>query len=190
MATNQIKRRVRPRNISWANYGDNKPFPIRGDSNEVSDWYFFECQHATQRCVEREEECQYEEDDLKAVLALDFDSVFSSFLPKKDEFKVAMRIYRDAIGTHLPRIQIRDMNNKSISCICEIDPFTKEVFVVTVMTPTDGFSVKRKNHWIVEVASTSSLPDGYSQLMLLDNRYEMGVLCAKTFCMDTTWWIE
>jgi hypothetical protein len=168
--------------ISIKNGSDIEAFDIMGKFNGRGGWFFFECDHAVQRCAEREEECCYEEDDLHIVISQQLDSVFSSYLPSKDEFKV---VHGDAKPQ---RLQIRDMQNDSVSSVLIVDQDTHEVLVVTVLTPTEEHDVRRKDLFVAEIRESSKYPDGIVQLRLYDNRrgYSDGAI-AETFCDDTAW---
>lgn len=162
-----------------------KPFSVMGEYNGIKTakgtWFVYECQHAIERCMQREAECGYEEDDLHIVIGNQLDSVFSSYLPTKDEFK-------QVHGAAEPqRLQIRDMQNDSVSTVLIVDQETKEVLVVTVLTPTEEHLVNRKSLFVAEIHEKESLPDGVVQLRLYDNRRWQGELLAETFCDDTSW---
>lgn len=161
------------------------PFSIMGEYNGIKTtkgvWFVYECEHAVERCMQREAECGYEEDDLHITVANQLDSVFSSYLPTKDEFRM---VHGDA---EYQRLQIRDMCNDSVSCILIVDQNTKEVLVVTVLTPTEEHLVNRKNLFVAEISEKSSLPEGVVQLKLYDNRRWNGEFLTETFCDDTSW---
>ena len=183
MTTNRKK--MIPSSHSWAFSDKTRPLYIIGQSNVVGHWSFFDCDHAVQRCVERG--ARYEKGDLKVVVALDLEAVFTSGMVELPEFRQEFVPVRDEVygGTKLRRAQIRDCNNDTISAIVEIDAVNREVFLVTVVAPKEeGLKVAGKRNHLLNICEA----DGdAAKLVFSDNSCSVSRVIAASYIENTAW---
>ena len=179
-STSTARKKMIPSSRSWAFSEKTRPLYIIGQSNVVGRWSFFDCDHAVQRCVERG--TRYEKGDLKVVVALDLEAVFTSGLVDTPEF---CREFRTTRGGKLRRAQIRDCNNDTISAIVEIDADNREVFLVTVVAPKEeGLKVAGKRNYLLNICES----DGdAAKLVFSDNSCSVSRVIASCFIENTAW---
>ena len=179
-STSIARKKMIPSSRSWAFSDKTRPLYIIGQSNVVGCWSFFDCDHAVQRCVERG--TRYEKGDLKVVVALDLEAVFTSGLVDTPEFCQEFGAPR---GGKLRRAQIRDCNNDTISAIVEIDAVNREVFLVTVIAPKeDGLKVAGKRNHLLNICESSG---DAAKLVFSDNRGSESRVIASCFIENTAW---
>lgn len=179
------RRKAIPENASWARSGKTAPLSIVGESNVVGHWAFYDCDHAIERFVERG--ARYELDDLNVVAAIDLEAVFTSNVIATTEFKSELTPSRnlDTGKWELPRVQIRDVNNDTISMIVEIDVATREVFLVTVIAPKEeGGYVQKKRNFLLNIGPANE--QGEAKLLFCDNRFTWRWI-AEEMIEDTSW---
>ena len=169
-----------PSSRSWAFSEKTRPLYIIGQSNVVGRWSFFDCDHAVQRCVERG--ARYKKGDLKVVVALDLEAVFTSGMVDTPEFCQEFGAMRSG---KLRRAQIRDCNNDTISAIVEIDADNREVFLVTVVAPKEeGLKVAGKRNYLLNICES----DGdAAKLVFSDNSCSVSRVIASCFIENTAW---
>ena len=178
--TSTARKKMIPSSRSWAFSDKTRPLYIIGQSNVVGRWSFFDCDHAVQRCVERG--TRYEKGDLKVVVALDLEAVFTSGMVDTPEFCQEFGATR---GGKLRRAQIRDCNNDTISAIVEIDADNREVFLVTVVAPKeDGLKVAGKRNHLLNICESDA---DAAKLVFSDNSGSVSRVIASCFIENTAW---
>lgn len=185
MTTTAIRKRMIPTSSSWAFSEKTRPLYVVGKSNVVGQWAFFDCDHAVQRCVERG--TRYEKDDLKVIVSILMEAVFTSSLVELPEFREVFvpspSMNEQDLG--LKRVQIRDCNNDTISAIVEIDAVHREVFLITVIAPKEaGMTVAGKRNYLLNICKTD---DEYAKMVFSDNRGSCSRVISSCVIESTAW---